>query len=172
MRLQKIILINRAPFEHLELNFDNENLGVLSGINGSGKTTIISYIVDSFYELAKSVFTQEFKDRANDFYRISSRIYSIDIEKVSEELVRECKIVKGSYDIVSKAEGNIPTYWEIGRVYQRLIKMVNNNTSEYINTTIVVLSSWIIEKIDNYNSSMYYENPDYIYNCYKEGRVL
>ena len=35
-----------------------------------------------------------------------------------------------------------------------------------------VLSSWIIEKIDNYNSSMYYENPDYIYACYIEGKVL
>ena len=76
MRLQKIILINRAPFEHLELNFDNENLAVLSGINGSGKTTIISYIVDSFYELAKNEFIEEFQDKPNDFYRISSRIYS------------------------------------------------------------------------------------------------
>ena len=43
---------------------------------------------------------------------------------------------------------------------------------EYIETLIEVLSSWIIEKIDNYNSSMYYENPDYIYQCYIEGKVL
>ena len=32
----------------------------------------------------------------------------------------------------------------------------------YIETLIEVLSSWIIDKIDNYNSSMYYENPSYI----------
>ena len=32
--------------------------------------------------------------------------------------------------------------------------------------------SWIIEKTDNYNSSMYYENPDYIYECYKEEKVI
>ena len=46
MRLQNIILINRAPFERLDINFDNDNVAVFSGINGVGKTTIISYIVD------------------------------------------------------------------------------------------------------------------------------
>ena len=29
-----------------------------------------------------------------------------------------------------------------------------------------------IKKIDNYNSSLYYENPDYIYECYKEGKII
>ena len=37
---------------------------------------------------------------------------------------------------------------------------------------INVMSSWIIKYIDNYNSSMYYENPSYIYNCYIEGKIL
>ena len=50
--------------------------------------------------------------------------------------------------------------------------MVNNDEKEYINTLYSVLSSWIIEKIDDYNSSMYYENPDYIYECYKEVNVI
>ena len=56
MRLKNILLINRAPFEHLELDFGDENINILSGINGAGKTTIISYIVDAFYELAKCQF--------------------------------------------------------------------------------------------------------------------
>ena len=61
----------------------------------------------------------------------------------------------------------------IGKVYKRLIIMVcDNDENKYIDTTIEVLSSWIIEKIDNYNSSMYYENPSYIYACYKENKVL
>ena len=52
------------------------------------------------------------------------------------------------------------------------ILKVNNNKNDYIETLINVLSSWIIEKIDDYNSSMYYENPDYIYECYIEGKIL
>lgn len=53
MRLKKLIMINRAPFEKLILDFNDENIAVLSGINGAGKTTIISHIVDAFYELAR-----------------------------------------------------------------------------------------------------------------------
>lgn len=49
MRLQRLIMINRAPFEHLEMEFGNENIVLLSGINDAGKTTIISYVVDAFY---------------------------------------------------------------------------------------------------------------------------
>ena len=50
--------------------------------------------------------------------------------------------------------------------------LCNNDEGKYIDTAIEVLSSWIIEKIDNYNSSMYYESPSYIYECYKEKKVL
>lgn len=50
--------------------------------------------------------------------------------------------------------------------------MVNNNENEYIDTLLEVLTSWIIEKIDNYNSSMYYENPSYIYECYKQNKII
>lgn len=50
--------------------------------------------------------------------------------------------------------------------------MVNKDESKYVETLIEVLSSWIIEKIDNYNSNMYYENPGYIYECYKSGKII
>ena len=41
---------------------------------------------------------------------------------------------------------------------------------KYIDTLMEVLESWIIKKIDNYNSSMYYESPEYMYACYNEGK--
>ena len=78
MKLEKILIINRAPFEKLDLNLDKGNIYVLSGINGAGKTTVLSYIVDAFYELAKQGFENEFSDKKNKFYRISSEIYALD----------------------------------------------------------------------------------------------
>lgn len=66
----------------------------------------------------------------------------------------------------------MPSYWDIGKVYQRLILMVNDAEKNYAETLMQVLTSWIVEKIDNYNSSMYYENPGYIFACYEEGKVL
>ena len=48
--------------------------------------------------------------------------------------------------------------------------MVNKNN--IIDTIVEVLSSWLILKIDNYDSSLYYENKDYIYECYQKGEIL
>ena len=55
---------------------------------------------------------------------------------------------------------------------QKIIIMIDNNHKNYIKNLIEVMSLWIILKIDNYNSSMYYENPSYIYQCYIEKKVL
>ena len=49
---------------------------------------------------------------------------------------------------------------------------VSKKEEKYIDTLVEVLESWIIEKIDNYNSSMYYESPEYMYARYEEGKVL
>ena len=112
------------------------------------------------------------KELLQKIYNLAEVYHSENIEKVSDEIIEQSKIECGNYDIIGNCKYNIPTYWDIGKVYKRLILMVNNDENEYINTLYSVLSSWIIEKIDNYNSSMYYENPDYIYECYKEGKVI
>ena len=83
MRLESIIMINRAPFDKLRLDLTDENIVVLSGINGVGKTTILSYIVDAFYELAKKAYHNEFENIANKYYRISASVYSLDKSKES-----------------------------------------------------------------------------------------
>ena len=66
----------------------------------------------------------------------------------------------------------MPSYFEIGAIYERLIKQISNSKEDYIDNLIKVLTSWIITKIDNYDSSMYYENPSYIYECYRENQIL
>lgn len=83
MKLLKMLVFNRAPFDNLVLDFDNRNVTVLSGINGAGKTTLISYIVDSLYELAKKAFHYEFEQYPNDYYRIMSGLNILDSTKPS-----------------------------------------------------------------------------------------
>lgn len=51
MYLEKIIFDNRAPFEHLEIDFKNSGVNVITAINGKGKTTILSHIADAFMNL-------------------------------------------------------------------------------------------------------------------------
>ena len=83
MRLKKALFINRAPFDKLELDFDDSNVFLLSGINGKGKTTILSYIVDAFYELAKKGYSNEFENNSNAYYRVSSGLFSLNRQAFS-----------------------------------------------------------------------------------------
>ena len=74
--LKKAIFVNRAPFDKLELDFSENEIGVLSAVNGRGKTTILSHIADSFYEMAR-FFPNEFEGKENKLYRVSSGIYNL-----------------------------------------------------------------------------------------------
>lgn len=83
MYLEKIIFDNRAPFEHLEIDFKNKGVNVITAINGKGKTAILSHIADAFYELARPAYPQEFEGKENKLYRVSSPLYNINSSKPS-----------------------------------------------------------------------------------------
>ena len=66
-----------------------------------------------------------------------------------------------------------PSHWDIGKVYKRLIKQVAQEENISVITALMeVYNSFISEKIDDYNSSMYYENPAYLFECFRENKVL
>lgn len=88
MYIQDIIFYNRAPFENLHLKFKAPGVSILTGVNGRGKTTILSYIVDSFYEMARPTFPNSFKNREDKLYRISSSFYTLNAEEPSLVYIR------------------------------------------------------------------------------------
>ena len=81
--ISRIIIYNRAPFDRLDLSFEENGISVLTGVNGQGKTTIESYIVDSWYELIRQHFAFEFKGFEETYYRLATRMYVIDLAKPS-----------------------------------------------------------------------------------------
>ena len=67
----------------------------------------------------------------------------------------------------------MPSYWDIGKVYKRLIKMVaEDKKTDVIDALFEVYNSFISPAIDDYNSSFYYENPLFIFECYKAKKIL
>jgi predicted ATPase len=86
--LENIIIKNRAPFENLDLNFKENQIAVLTAVNGKGKTTILSYIVDAWHEMVRLHFPNEFKRKENKFYRVSSPIYNINQNEPSFVYIR------------------------------------------------------------------------------------
>lgn len=86
--VDRCLFVNRAPFkDNLEIVL-NDGINVLCGVNGRGKTTIISYIVDAIYEMAKSNYSISFEGKENKYYRVSSSSHSIDPSKPSLVYIR------------------------------------------------------------------------------------
>ena len=86
--IEKALFINRAPFEHLELDFKTKGINVLSAINGKGKTTILSHIVDAFHQLAKKGFEQSYEGIREKLYRISSPHFDMGKQSFSMALLK------------------------------------------------------------------------------------
>ncbi|WP_432670709.1 AAA family ATPase [Flavobacterium sp. SM2513] len=99
IHIEKIVLINRAPFDKLNIDFNENEIAVLTAINGSGKTTLLSHIVDAWYEMAKPHFPSEFEDRNNKYYRVSSPIYNLVQHQPSFVYIR-FKSAEGNFDYV------------------------------------------------------------------------
>lgn len=134
--------------------------------------SLIEAIARTTKNTKKELLTIIGKENIAKIYFLASTYHSENLDKVINELIKKYKIKSGTYDPVKTINSKIPTIWEIGRVYQRLIIMVDNHQEKYVDTLFQVLTSWIIPKIDNYNSSMYYETPDYIYACYLENKII
>ena len=73
---------------------------------------------------------------------------------------------------------NLLQFHTIGNIHENIDgsrfsdPLAHSTDGDIINTTMVIYNSWISHKIDNYNSSMYYENPAYLFESYKAGTVL
>lgn len=133
--------------------------------------SLIEYIARKTYNTKKYIVNKIGKDFLVKIYNLAEVYHSENIDKVSDEIINKCNIENGNYKI-DNCKNRVPSYFEIGAVYERLIKQISGSKEDYIDNLIKVLTSWIVTKIDNYDSSMYYENPSYIYECYKEGKVL
>ncbi len=113
------------------------------------------------------------KKNLEKIYDLADIYHSDNIDRVSDDFIKEADIKTGNFDNVAECKYAIPTHWDIGKVYKRLIKSV----AEYEKIGIIdalwkVYNSFISAKIDDYNSSMYYENPSYLLECYLENKVL
>ena len=107
-------------------------------------------------------------------YNFADVYHCENIDKVSDELIAECHIQTGTYDnIKGVTDVRIPSHFEIGKVYERLISTIaeESDSFNFIQVTIQVFSSWIANKIDNYRSSTYYENNSYLTASYRLGHI-
>ena len=174
MKIEKAIFINRAPFKKVEFDFLESGVNVLSGINGRGKTTVISHIVDAFYEMARNSFINSFEGKENKFYRYSSDLFNYASSSYSLFYVRfkeedkcidyiDCrgKMTEGEYNEIVLLENKIP-YEDINLSLERNNCIKSFHTSKE-DEVVEIFNHNILTYFPSYR----YEQPGYLNDPYK-----
>lgn len=176
VRIAKCLFINRAPFKNdLEISFQ-DGINVLCGINGRGKTTILSYIVDAIYEMAKPNYSGSFEGKETKFYRVSSGSHLMDSSKPGIVYIR-FKVDGALIDYVD-VRGNLAE-----DDYNRLVKydgkidfkkiknfLKNSDTVKLFSCedTDQRVKEVFTKNVMSYFPSYRYEIPGYLNNPYKD----
>lgn len=125
--------------------------------------SLIDYIARKTKNHRVDVVNALGKERIEKIYDLADVYHSDNIDRVSEDFIEESGISQGDFDNVGECKYTIPTHWDIGKVYKRLIKGVAAEENiEIVDALMKVYRSFVSELIDDYNSSFYYENPFYI----------
>ncbi|GHT75248.1 hypothetical protein AGMMS50262_09990 [Bacteroidia bacterium] len=84
------------------------------------------------------------------------------------------KIYHGSYTVVEKPKilkSRFPK--DFGKVYKRLIIDVGKKENKpFIDILTEIYNSWLSRKIEDFNSSIYYESPEYLLQSYLMGDTV
>ena len=135
--------------------------------------SLIEYISRKTKNIRADVVKKLGKTRISKIYELADVYHCDNIDSVSDYFIADANIHMGEFDNLSDCGYALPSYWDIGKVYKRLVKMVAEDEKiETVDALMEVYSSFISLNIDDYNSSVYYENPNYIFECYKENKIL
>ena len=97
--------------------------------------------------------------------------HCLSFEQVSDEVIDYCQIKEGDFDTVSNCKYTVPGYQDIGKLYSILIEDCAEKGAE-VKELMQIFCSFISDAISNFNSDLYYQNPNYLECCYKEGKIL
>lgn len=108
-------------------------------------------------------------------YKDAPALHCEPIEKIADEVISIYKIESGDFDNVANCRYEVPDYWTIGEVYERLIEDIcgdNGDEDFIVKTLFTVYSSWMDKAISNYNTDFFYQSREYIFESWKAGEVL
>lgn len=133
--------------------------------------SLIEYIGRKLCLERKQVAEGLGKDTIEHIYEYADVLHCEPIEKVAYEFINDSHLPKGNFDNVADCQYEVPDYWAIGQVYERLIEDCFEEEG-LIAGLMEIYSSWISPHISDYNTDFYYQPRDYIAACYKEDEIL
>lgn len=134
--------------------------------------SLIEYIARKTKNTATAVFDALGRERVERILELADVYHSDNIDAVTDGFVQETGIRAGTFDNVASARYSIPSHWDIGKVYKRLV--LNIMDAEGIDPVEAMNRAYhspISDLINDYNGSFYYESPQAIYAAYATGEL-
>lgn len=97
--------------------------------------------------------------------------HCLSFEQISDEVISYYGIEQGDFDTLSGCKYSVPSYLDIGKLYSIMVEDCAEPGKE-AEELMKIFSSFISDAISNFNSDLYYQNPDYLEWSYREGKLL
>ena len=134
--------------------------------------SLIEYIGRKTKNTRAAVINALGRSRISKIYELADVYHSDSLDRVSDDFIQDAMITGGSFDNVASAKYAVPSHWDMGKVYKRLILGISRETGmDIVDALFAAYNSFVSNKIDNYNSSFYYDAPGNILNAYLYGEV-
>ena len=112
------------------------------------------------------------KEAIQKIYDLADVYHSDNVEQVSDDFIKSTDIKEGTFDNISSARYSVPSHWDIGKVYKRLIVGISKEKNKgVIEALFLAYNSFVSEKIEDFNSSFYYEAPQNILNAFLDNKI-
>ena len=93
------------------------------------------------------------------------------IAKVADDFIALHSLPEGDFDNVETCRYAVPSYWDIGAVYARLIEDVADG-ADPVAKLLEVYASWMSDALSRFNSDLFYQPRAYLAECYRAGEIL
>ena len=134
--------------------------------------SLIDYIARKTKNRRRDVVEQLGEKRIRKMYDWADEYHCDNIDTVSEQFIESAGIQTGTFDNVGMCKYAIPSHWDIGKVYKRLVLgIAKDKNIDVIDALFLAYQSFVSDKIDDYNSSFYYENPANILIAFQDGKI-
>lgn len=134
--------------------------------------SLIEYIARKTQNQRSVVANALGKERISKIYDLADVYHSDNIEQVSDDFISAASITIGQFDNIATAKYAIPSHWDIGKVYKRLILGIAKNKGiDVVDALFEAYNSFVSEKIQDYNSSFYYDSPQNILKAFLDGHL-
>lgn len=134
--------------------------------------SLIDYIARKTKNKRSDVVNALGKANISKIYDLADIYHSDNIDRVSDDFITDSSITTGNFDNVATAKYAVPSHWDIGKVYKRLILGISQEKGiSIVDALFDAYNSFVSEKIDDYNSSFYYDAPQNILNAFLDGKI-